>query len=111
MTEQRSSNQNNGRDTRGRFRPGNKVAKGHGSTAKSALWRVAFSKAVSPADVEYVAKRLVKSARAGERWAIELLLDRVLGKPGSFEALELVAKVEELEVMVHDQSTGTCETA
>lgn len=99
------------RDSAGRFAPGNQVGKGHGQTHKPAMWRVAFQRAVSPGDVEAVAKHLVKAARGGERWAIELLLDRCLGKPATFEALELADRIEALESRATEHENESAKTS
>ena len=71
------------RDSRGRFRSGNRAAAGRGNPHADQVqaWRSALVATVSEADLRAVIRKLVELARAGERWAVCELLDRCLGKP------------------------------
>ena len=70
----------NGRDAKGRFANGNSAG-GNPFAGRINEWRKALCDAVSPADVTAVVERLVKEARLGKGWAIQLFLERCLGKP------------------------------
>lgn len=65
----------------GQLLPGHSLNKGKPmpDARRAALWRHSFTAAVTPEDITAVALELVKRARAGERWAVEQLLDRACG--------------------------------
>lgn len=93
-----TGNNGEGRDPKGRFLPGGRGGPGRpaGRLAVEA-WRAAFTEAVLPADIKTIVRQLVKSAKAGERWAIEQLLDRCCG---SLVEADLSRQVEELETLI-----------
>ena len=70
----------NGRDGKGRFTPGNPGGPGNPHAARTARLRSALLDAVTPEDVQTVARRMVEEAKAGNVQAGRELLDRVLGK-------------------------------
>lgn len=69
------------RDSRGLFLPGNKVAAGHGGSAKAmAKWRKLAFDATTEEDMLSVWGTLIACAKAGEAWAVHEFLDRTHGK-------------------------------
>lgn len=89
---------NGGRDTRGRFAAGNAGGPGNPYAKKVAEFRRALVDAVTPEDLEAVAKALVRKAKAGEIPAIRELLDRLLGKPVQTTAVALADTDQEAEL-------------
>ena len=71
----------NGRDTRGRFAPGNGGGPGNPHARSVARFKAALVEAVSEEDIREVAAVLITNAKAGERWAVRELLDRLIGRP------------------------------
>lgn len=85
------------RDSSGRFGPGNKFGKGNPHARKTALYRAALHRAVDPADIEEIVRKLVAMAKAGDLEAIKEVLSRVLGRPVQ---ADLAEQIEELQAMV-----------
>ena len=83
-----SQNGSNGRDSKGRFAPGNAGGPGNPRAVQREAWIKALTKAVTPEDIGKVVKVLVKAALAGEKWAIPELLNRTVGKPTEHVAVE-----------------------
>ena len=73
----------NGRDTSGKFLPGNAGGPGNPYAQKVAKLRAVMLSAVTEKDMRAITKKLVKLASAGDLKAIELLLNRTLGKADS----------------------------
>lgn len=73
-------NGDNGRDTRGRFLPGNPGGDGNPHAAAVNRFRAAMMATVTEADVKAVITKLVQAAKAGEPWAVKELLDRIIGR-------------------------------
>jgi hypothetical protein len=73
-----------GRDTLGRFTPGNRAAVGRSQpfATQAAALRRAFYEAVTPADLQALARHLITQAQGGNLAATKLLLLWLLGKPG-----------------------------
>src|SRR5688572_27225584 len=69
-----------GRDTRGRFTPGNTLARGNPFARQVADLRAAMIRAVTPADLAAIVAALVDKAKAGDVVAIREVLDRCIGK-------------------------------
>jgi len=67
------------RDQKGRFKPGNAAAKGHGR--KSCRYKRLMSSAVTDDDLREIINRAVKDARKGNRHARAFIFDRVQGRP------------------------------
>lgn len=84
----------NGRGPGGRFAPGNPGGGGNPHAKAVGQLRAAMMASVSADDVAEVVRRLVRSAKLGEPWAVREFLDRLFGKP---EAFDLVERLEELE--------------
>jgi len=57
-------------------------------------------KAVTPADVKAIVKRLVEAARGGDVQASKVLLDRCLGQPLPCDVL---ARLESLEKLLESE--------
>lgn len=89
-----SATDDNGRDRRGRFAKGNKVAKGNPLAARVQRLRVALVRAVKPDDLRDVARALLTAAKAGDTAAARLLFDRTLGPAA---ALDVELRLSELE--------------
>ena len=70
------------RNQRGHFLPGNTAAVGRANPAESriTMWRRAFTRSVTAADVTKAMQKLLDAVDNGESWAIKELLDRTLGK-------------------------------
>lgn len=68
-----------GRDSRGRFMPGNKLARGNAGQRERGRLRRALDRAVSNADLDRVIASMVHRARRGDVRAARLLLDRIGG--------------------------------
>ena len=84
-----------GRNANGRFAVGNPGGPGNPHGKKQAQLRAALYGAVSLADVRAIAKVLVKQAREGDLDAVELLLDRLLGKPAVGDVEDQLARLEQ----------------
>lgn len=70
-----------GRDGKGRFLVGNQAAAGVGGAAKhQSKWRALAFDATSDEDMLAVWAELIRSAKAGEPWAVHEFLDRMMGK-------------------------------
>ncbi|OWY70533.1 hypothetical protein B7486_13000 [cyanobacterium TDX16] len=74
-------NGGNGRDSNGKFAPGNPGGPGNPSVRKTRAISNAFRKAITDRDLRAIALALVRQARAGDVQAAIAVLDRVLGKP------------------------------
>ena len=83
-----STNGSNGRDSQGRFLPGNAGGPGNPHAAAVGKWRSALARAVTPEDLEEAIRAMVDLAKAGESWAVRELLNRCLGRPAQTVALE-----------------------
>jgi hypothetical protein len=84
------------RDARGRFGKGNKANRG-GNPLNSRVQKIraALLRAVKPSDVTAAIKQLVAQARGGDRFALELILDRTVGRPSQVELLERIERLEQ----------------
>jgi hypothetical protein len=73
-----------GRDALGRFTPGNRAAVGRSQpfASQAAALRRAFYEAVTPEDLQALARHLITQAKGGNLAATKLLLLWLLGKPG-----------------------------
>jgi hypothetical protein len=65
----------------GKFAPGNKCGRGNPFARKMGAMRSAFLAAITPEDVQMVARRLLAQALAGNETAAALFLSYALGKP------------------------------
>lgn len=88
------------RDHRGRFTPGNKVARGNPHYRRAMILRRALLEAVDEDDLKEAVRVLVAKAKQGDVVAIRELLDRTIGKAAP---LDLLARLDELEVQVAER--------
>ena len=95
------ANRNNGRDGKGRFRPGCKPGPGNPMFRQIHEVRKAILAGVTPEDVTEIIRRLVKDAKRGDKLAARIVLERVLGPA---VAIDLVARIEELEAIAKTRS-------
>lgn len=90
------------RDEKGRYLRGNPGHPGGSPYVKQiAAWRAALTEAVTVDDIKAVALKLVAAARAGKPWAVEMLLDRCLGRAvtpvtldGDAQAVKMIMAVD-----------------
>ena len=76
-----SANADNGRDTSGRFAPGNKGGPGNPFGRLMAMLRCALCRRIKPEDVEAIANVLIAKAKEGDVPAARLVLSYGIGKP------------------------------
>jgi hypothetical protein len=69
------------RDATGRFLPGNAGGPGNPHAAAVGAWRSALAQCVTDQDIREVVAKLLDLAKKGNLKAIEIVLDRTLGKP------------------------------
>lgn len=75
------SDGDSGRDSRGRFAPGNRAGKGNPNYLRTQRYRQALDAALSEKDLRAVMRGLLKAARAGDVAAARLLLHYSIGRP------------------------------
>ena len=73
------STPNAGQGPNGKFLPGNRLAKGNPMAGRVEQFRAVLLEVATERFPE-VANKLLDLAAEGERWAVELVLDRCLGK-------------------------------
>jgi hypothetical protein len=72
----------NGRDMRtGRFTPGNRCATGNPHAKRVARLQQMLSEAVSDEDCLTIVRKLIERAKRGHPWAVDQLLNRLIGRP------------------------------
>ncbi len=86
-----------GRQSNGRFAPGNKGGPGNPHAKSVGRLRSAMLESVSETDVRAVMGKLTEAAKRGEPWAVKELLNRLFGPPIPFDQLE---RLDEIEHMV-----------
>lgn len=74
----------NGRDSLGRFGPGNRAAVGR-SAGEAARLRAIVRQAVTDADLVGLLAAMVEQARAGDVTAARLVLEYAIGRPRPIE--------------------------
>ena len=84
-----------GRDSRGRFAPGNTASRGNPHARRVAKLRSILLEAVTDDDFRAVARKLIELARSGDLKAIKELLDRTLGRPTEADLLERISQLEQ----------------
>jgi hypothetical protein len=72
---------NSGRESDGRFAKGNKFGPGNPFARKVAAFRAALMEAVTEQDIKDIAAKLRDDAKAGDKAAVKLLFQYVIGKP------------------------------
>jgi hypothetical protein len=78
MAASPSPNGGNGRDRRGRFAAGNRGGPGNPNGRRAAELRQALYDAADE-HFDAIVRKLLDLAEAGERWAVEMIFDRLLG--------------------------------
>lgn len=73
--------ENNGRDVRGLFQPGNTLAKGNPGNRRMAELRRTLLDCATDADIRALYDSLMESARGGDTAAARVLLEYLIGKP------------------------------
>ena len=76
-----STNGGNGRDATGRFTKGNPGGPGNPFARRVALMRQTMLEAVSDEDLREIVRALVDRAKQGENDSVQILFDRLFGKP------------------------------
>ena len=76
-----SPNGGNGRDATGRFTKGNAGGPGNPFARRVALMRQTMLEAVSDEDLREIVRALVDRAKQGENGSVQILFDRLFGKP------------------------------
>ena len=84
----------NGRGPGGKFAAGNKLARGNPVNRRAQRLRIAYVRAVSPADIAALVGAVVAAAKSGDIAAARELCDRVLGKAVQQDLLERVERLE-----------------
>ena len=90
-----STTESNGRGEGGRFRLGNKSAKGNPHARLVARLRAELLRAVTPADLRDVVAALLNQAKTGDVAAAKELLQRLLGPPVELDLLERLEALEQ----------------
>jgi|SRR5215510_650187 len=90
-----STNGGNGRDPAGRFTKGNPGGPGNPFARRVALMRQTILEAVSDEDLRAIVRVLVDQAKRGENHSVQILFDRLFGKPTAAPDPDRV-KLEEL---------------
>ena len=94
MTNHPSPAGPDGRDTAGRFKPGNQFGQGNPHARRVQELRTAMLDAISPEYLRDVVRVLVEEAKQGSVQAAKEVLDRSLGKA---DAIDLLQRIETLE--------------
>ncbi len=84
-------NEQNERDSKGRFQKGNKEGKGNPYSKAVNRFRTALFEAVTPEDLKKIVGTLKEQALNGDLKAITILLDRLLGAPVTIDVMERLA--------------------
>jgi hypothetical protein len=95
MSKQPLSPVGDGRDRKGRFAPGNKLATGNPHARQVGALRSALLNTVKPADIREVVQKLVELAKAGDLVAARLLLERCLGPAVPIDVMEQIEQMQE----------------
>lgn len=82
------STNGDGRDRRGRFQPGHKLAKGNPFAGEVQKLRKAALAAVTAEDMAEIFRKQVEVAKTGDGAAARFVADYTLGKPGPVAAME-----------------------
>ena len=94
-----------GRDkSTGRFTKGNTAAKGNPYTRKAAAFRKILYDSVSEKNFEAICNKMVWDAFEGGARERELLLNRLLGVPGT--GIDLLERIERLEAQLQAEQKG-----
>ena len=86
----------NGRDTKGRFTPGNSIGRGNPYAKRVQRLRAALLEAVTEQDIQDIVATLVSAAKNGDTVAAREVLDRTIGKSVQTDMLQRVEQLEKL---------------
>ena len=75
----------------GRFSKGAKGGPGNPYASQVSRWRSALYECVTDEDIREVMRTLVNAAKQGHSWAIHELLNRLVGKPPTVVATQVIA--------------------
>ena len=81
-------------DSRGRFKPGNKLGKGNPLAGRAAKIRAILLQSLTDTDAEAIALKLIELAKSGDLAATKELFDRCIGKPAQSDILERIETIE-----------------
>ena len=90
-----SPSESNGRDSAGRFAPGNSASNGNPHARRVGQLRSAVLAAVSEEDVRDVILAMMKKATEGDVAAARIFFDRCLGPPIAADILERIEALEQ----------------
>ncbi len=94
------------RDTRGRFTSGHRApGPGNPFAKRVAELRKALLDAVTPEDIDAIARKLVEKAKAGDVVAVKELLDRCIGKAPAPVVLDLGHQEERKMQLAEDRQS------
>lgn len=86
MSDPHSKGGKGDRDDAGRFLPGHRQGgPGNPHVRRLARWQAALRRAVTPARLEAVLRKLLEMAEAGDKAAIRILLDRTIAPADTVE--------------------------
>lgn len=91
-----SLNGANGRNTDGRFLPGNKLGRDNPHAKKISQLRAAMIKSITAKDIAAIVEKMTERAKSGDMAAIRELLDRTLGRPLQADIIERIEALESL---------------
>lgn len=98
----------NGKDKRGRFVVGNKLANGNPAASRVQKLRFALLDAVTPEAVYRITIKLIELAYNGDIQAAKIVLDRALGP---IVALDVEERLKALEAALEDEENGSGESS
>ena len=96
MIQHPSPTDPDGRDGKGRFAAGNKLAKGNPHAKRVAALRSALLNAVTEEDMRQIVGKLIELAKGGDVHAIKELFNRTLGRPQEADLIERLERLEEV---------------
>lgn len=82
------------RDQQGRFKAGNRAARGNGVARKAARFRAKLFSSTTGSDFAEIVGVLLDKAKAGEPWAVKLALSYLIGEPQPVDLLERMEAIE-----------------
>lgn len=96
MNEESVSTEGDGRDARGRFAKGNRIARGNPSLRRQHALQQAVREACDEGDLVAVMAGLLDAARKGDHIAARLLLEHAVGRPREAEPLLDLGEIPDL---------------
>lgn len=80
-------NEVEGRNEKGRFTQGNKLAKGNPENKRKARLRREMQRAVTPEEIRDITLKIIQMAKNGDLVAVRIVFEYALGKPTSAQDL------------------------